>query len=380
MDRDKTFVGAIKNFPENLVVETNYHFTSSGRGGGGGGIASLLGGGAGDQLADPRSIPFKAVYTVFPLPTENGYVPRLADPRVGYFLTDFQEYNDDSREDVMTRYIYRWDMRKKDPSAALSEPVKPIVFWMDNAIPTEYRDWVKEGLQMWNKAFEKVGIKDAIVVNQMPDNADWDHADMRYNTIRWVESPNSGYAVAQFRVNPLTGQILNANITVDANFTRYIKEERRERVNPANFFEEPSPEAIADALKHPFRCEFGTGMVEQGWFGREAVSAFAQEYGIVNDKEYLHEYLREVVGHEMGHLMGLRHNFIASTYHTAEELKDAKLLTETGLHRVPDGVRPVQHLRPETEGRPVLFTDCRPLRPLGHSVWLYELQRTEAGR
>ena len=97
----------------------------------------------------------------------------------------------------------------------MSKPKKPIVFWLDNAIPNEYRPAVREGILRWNKAFEKIGIQDAIVVNQMPDNADWDHADMRYNTIRWVTSPNDGYAVALFRVNPINGQILNANITVN---------------------------------------------------------------------------------------------------------------------------------------------------------------------
>ena len=329
LDRDKTYMAALKNFPENLVVEMSYHYTGSGRAGAS--LAGLLTGGSGDQLADPRSIPFRAIYNVFPLPTDSGYVPRLADSRVGYFLTDFQEYNDDSREDVMTRYIYRWDIRKKDPKSALSAPVKPITFWMDNAIPTEYREWVKEGLLMWNKAFEKVGISNAIVVNQMPDDADWDHADMRYNTIRWVESPASGYAVAQFRVSPITGQILNANITVDANFTRYIKQERRESVNPASYFDEPTPEAMAAALTNSkTRCEFGEGMMQQGWFGMEALHAFSPQYGLVDDKEYLHQYLREVVAHEMGHIMGLRHNFIASAYHTPDELKNAALLNETG--------------------------------------------------
>ncbi len=325
LDRDKTYTGAIKSLPENLVVEMNYNFT------GGRATSSGAFGGVGDQLADARSIPFRAVYTIFPLPTDSGYVPRLADPRVGFFLTDFQEYNDDSREDVMTRYIYRWDIRKKDPKAALSDPIKPIVWWMDNAIPTEYRETVKEGLLMWNKAFAKVGISNAIVVNQMPDNADWDHADMRYNTIRWVESPASGYAVAQFRISPITGQILNANITVDANFTRYIKGERRETVNPASYFEDPAPEAAAFALKNsPNRCAFGEGMMQQGWMGIEALHALAPQYGLVDDKEYLHQYLREVVAHEMGHCMGLRHNFIASTFHTPDELKDAALLNETG--------------------------------------------------
>ena len=113
----------------------------------------------------------------------------------------------------MVRYVFRWDLRKADPNAALSPPKEPIVFWIDNAVPLEYRPAVREGLLMWNKAFERIGIKDAIVVKQMPDDADWDHADMRYNVIRWTTSPGYGYAVALFRANPLTGQILNAGIT-----------------------------------------------------------------------------------------------------------------------------------------------------------------------
>ena len=124
---------------------------------------------------------------------------------------------------------------------------------------------------------------------------------------------------------------MNANITVDANFTRYIKEERRERINPASYFDEPTLDTANAAKNSSVRCQFGEGMMEQGWLGIEALHAFAPQYGLVDDKEYLHQYLREVVGHEMGHIMGLRHNFIASTFHTPEELKDAQLITETGV-------------------------------------------------
>src|SRR5438034_7183662 len=121
----------------------------------------------------------------------------------------------------------------------MSPPKKPIVFWLDNAIPVQYRDAVADGLKAWNKGFEKIGIKDAIVVKQMPDDADWDHADMRYNVIRWSASPGYGYAVALFRYNPLTGQILNASITVDSSMTRFSKFERREIVDPAAYFADP---------------------------------------------------------------------------------------------------------------------------------------------
>ena len=182
MDRDKTYVASVKNFPENMVVETQYHFV-------GGGRMALLGGDGGQ--ADPRSLPLRVNYTIFPI-HDRQYRPRLADARIGYFQTEFQSFDDDSKDDPMVRYIYRWNLEKADPKAALSAPKKPIVFWLDNAIPTEYRDAVKEGLLVWNAAFEKIGIKDAIVVKQMPDDADWDHADMRYNTIRWVASPGVG--------------------------------------------------------------------------------------------------------------------------------------------------------------------------------------------
>ena len=321
MDRDKTYVASVKNFPENMVVETQYHFV-------GGGRMALLGGDAGQ--ADPRSLPLRVNYTLFPI-NDRPYRPRLADARIGYFQTEFQSFDDDSKDDPMVRYIYRWNLEKADPKAALSAPKKPIVFWLDNAIPTQYRDAVKEGLLAWNPAFEKIGIKDAIVVKQMPDDADWDHADMRYNTIRWVASPASGYAVSLFRVNPLTGEIINANITVDANFTRYIHRERKHTVSPAAYFDMlTAPETVTAQSIDPRKCEMAQGMMEQGWFGDLALQLMDGD-NKVDDKAYMRAYLRHVVMHEMGHIMGLRHNFIASTTLTATELADPKMIAKMGI-------------------------------------------------
>jgi hypothetical protein len=336
LDRDKTYLLSIKNFPENLVVETSYNFNRSG---GGSPISTFLGGAS--VLPDPRSATFHVVYNLFQLP-ENNYRPRHADPRVGYFLTEYQDFTRDGKEDLKVRYIYRWHLEKSDPGAPVSTPKQPIVFWLDNAIPVEYRDAVRDGILRWNKAFEKIGYKEAIVVKQMPENADWSHADMRYNTIRWVTSPNSAYAVALFRVNPITGQILNASITVDAGIVNFTKIERRVFVEPAAWFAEDSPENVAKrALKRKHRhhttglacadCDMMEYATEQAWFGQMALSMLAPTVSNISEKEYTLAFIRDVVAHEMGHILGLRHNFLASTVNSLEQLSDPQRVKQYGV-------------------------------------------------
>ncbi len=336
LDRDKTYVASLKNFPDNIVIESAYHFTKSG--GGGGGLAGLLGGA--NTLADARSAPIRVIYNVFMLPGESNYRPRLADGRVGYFLTEYQDWKDDGKDDMMTRYIYRWNLEKEEPSAALSKPKKPIVWWLDNAIPLEFRDAVRDAILSWNKAFEKIGFKDAIVVKQMPDNADWDHADMRYNTIRWVVSPDNGYAVALFRVNPITGQILNANITVDANLARVFKLERKHVLAPSAFFEaeiareegQGLAEKLAPAsLKHdPVRCNMAQEAMREAWYGMMALKFVSPLGAHISEKDYINQFLRYVIAHEFGHCLGLRHNFIASTMSSLDDLGNAQKVDTLG--------------------------------------------------
>ncbi|HLK57071.1 MAG TPA: zinc-dependent metalloprotease [Chthonomonadaceae bacterium] len=325
MDREKTYIGAWKNFPDNLVVETNYHFIGSLRSIPG---SSFLGGH--DQLADPRSIPLKVVYNLFPLPVDDGYVPRLSDGRIGYFPIEFQSFDDDSKANTKVHYISRWNLQKADPNLALSPPKKPIVFWLDNAIPLEYRDTVRDALLMWNPAFERIGIKDAIVVKQMPDNADWDPADTRYNVVLWIASESSAYARADPRVNPITGEILGGKIIVDANFVRGIKMERQTLVNPAAQIEDPNP-IPHQGNKSRFVCEMGEGMMMQAQFGWMALDMLNASVAPITEVEYTRQYLRESVAHEMGHILGLRHNFVASSYHTADELGNGDLIHKTGL-------------------------------------------------
>ncbi|MCC6445686.1 MAG: zinc-dependent metalloprotease [Armatimonadetes bacterium] len=323
IDREKTAFSHIKNFPENLVIRTAYNLAKAG-GPGMGGMPSGPGMGGRASLADPRSIPMEVTYNLFFLP-EKGYRPRLADSRVGYFTTDFQDFSKD-KDDQMTRYILRWNLEKSDPTARLSPPKQPIVFWLDNAIPLEYRDAVRKGLLWWNKAFEKAGFKDAVVVKQMPDDADWDHSDMRYNVIRWVASPDAGYAVALFRANPLTGQILNASITVDSNMTRYNLIEYRQMIDPLKAMDpDPLP---AD----PHHCTLAAEAPFQAWMGDAAIHLLASSKATkISEKQYANSFLTSIVAHEMGHIMGLRHNFIASTQHNLKELSQGKVMRQSGV-------------------------------------------------
>ena len=325
IDRAKTYFSAVKLFPDNLLIQTAYHLSRAG----GGGIPGV--GGAGFGQADPRSLPLGVNYNLWVLP-ENGYRPRLADPRVGYFTTDFQDLSTDA-DDTMKRFLFRWQLQKQDPRAELSPPKKPIEFWLDNAIPVEYRDAVRKGLLVWNGALEKVGFKDAIVVKQMPDDADWDHADMRHNVIRWVSSPSNGYAVAQFRVNPLTGQILNAGITVDANMTRFGKTEFVRAVDPLAALKEPDPDPTQLARdRFALRCNYAEQGLQNAWFGLTAMNLLAGPGSTrIPEKQYVDDYVTHVVAHEMGHIMGLRHNFIASTYNGIQELKQGDRLRQSGV-------------------------------------------------
>ncbi len=215
LDSNRSYFDAVKSFPLNVELESVYGFSGSG----GEDAPAFL-----EVLPDSRSFDLKIRYSLSQLPTDGGYRPRLADDRVGYFITAYQNLSDDSPRTPFVRYINRWHLEKQNPKATFSPPKKPIVFWIENTVPLEYRDAVRDGVLMWNKAFEKAGFKDAIQVQQMPDDATWDPADIRYNTIRWISTFDSGFiGLGPSRVNPLTGEILDADILIDASFARYMK-------------------------------------------------------------------------------------------------------------------------------------------------------------
>jgi hypothetical protein len=342
---EQSYFGNAQVFPENLEVQTIFNF--SGAGGGGGENQSP----GFESLADGRGFTLRVHYSLSQLPN-HVYRPRLADERVGYFVTAYQDLSNDNRNDPFVRYINRWHLEKKDPNAAISPPKKPIVFWIDNAVPWEYRDAIKEGVLMWNKAFLKAGFQDAIEVRQMPDNADWEAADIRYNTIRWINTVDGFFAMGPSRVNPLTGEILDADILVDASFVRVLKNEYRQIVQPSQANRRT---ALSKLIENHNLCGQG-GKNRQGFlsklsklageydlcYGIESANQFA--YGslamsLLPDgsptkeqmQDYIHQYLRLIIAHEVGHTLGLRHNFRGSTLLAPEEMNDTNITRTKGL-------------------------------------------------
>ncbi|QDT64391.1 zinc-dependent metalloprotease [Calycomorphotria hydatis] len=165
-------------------------------------------------------------YSISVIPNNPGYKPRAADSRIGYFTTAYDDlgiYND---EEVRTRYINRWHLEKADDDLKLSPPKKPIVFYIEHTTPIRYRRWVREGILSWNKAFENVGLSNAIEVYYQDAasgaHMEKDPEDVRYNFVRWLNN-NIGTAVGPSRVNPMTGEILDADIVLTDGWIRHFK-------------------------------------------------------------------------------------------------------------------------------------------------------------
>ncbi|HEX8461275.1 MAG TPA: DUF5117 domain-containing protein, partial [Segetibacter sp.] len=203
LNPSKSKYNTIRSFPQNTDIQVDLAYDNP---------APYNGGG--NDITDARYVRVRMQHTFIQVP-DNGYRPRFDDPRVGFFSQqkdDLTSINPVNYRDV----INRWNLVKKDPSAAFSEPVEPIVWWIENTTPVQYRQTIKEAGEKWNEAFAKAGFKNAVVMKQMPDNADWDPSDIRYNVIRWVSSASPQYgAIGPSFVNPRTGQILGSDITVE---------------------------------------------------------------------------------------------------------------------------------------------------------------------
>ena len=175
--RDKSTWAATKGFKDNVEIQVAATYASSG-------TREF------DTVADSRGVTINVHYSISRLP-RTGYKPRLADDRVGFFLTVLKDFSKKSRQDRFVRYLNRWDLQKAESGAEVSPPKRPIIFWLEKTIPFEYRKPIREGILEWNKAFEKAGFCNAIEVRQQPDDAEWDPEDINYNTFRWITSSAS---------------------------------------------------------------------------------------------------------------------------------------------------------------------------------------------
>jgi hypothetical protein len=192
-------------------------------------------------------------YSISVIPEHGSYRPRVADERIGYFVTAHSDYGKFKEKETRVRYINRWHLEKADPSLEISPPKNPIVFYIEHTTPIRYRRWVREGLLYWNKAFEKVGLSNAIEVYYQDEasgaHMEKDPEDVRFNFIRWLNN-NEGTAIGPSRVNPLTGEILDADIILTDGWIRHFWKQYRE-VLPQIAMEGFSPETLAWLDSHP---------------------------------------------------------------------------------------------------------------------------------
>lgn len=324
----KSSWAAIKAYKDNIELQLAATYAS-------GGSLSL------DSVADSRGVTINVHYSISELKKTN-YQPRLADDRIGYFLTVLKDYSKkDGEDDRFVRYINRWDLQKADPSADLSPPKEPIIFWLEKTIPYKYRAPIREGILEWNKAFEKAGFVNAIEVRQQPDDATWDPEDINYNTFRWITA-SAGFAMGPSRVNPYTGEILDADIIFDADFLNYWKQE----------YETFTPEGIAAMTGGPLDLKSYREMLEKmpehlrhgnhhadcslcqqasGQLAFGAAVIGARKQSPEDLEEMIMQALKDVTMHEVGHTLGLRHNFKASRMYSLKDLNNPAKTAKTGV-------------------------------------------------
>jgi hypothetical protein len=219
LDSSRTTWGSVKSFKRNVELQVQATFGSY--------SSSFFGGF--DGVIDPRGVTVVLHYGLAEMP-EGGYQPRYADTRVGHFLTAVKDFGRDNPDTSFVRMINRWRLERADGSnwkegGKLVPPKKRIVYWIEDTVPDEYRTAVREGILEWNKAFEKVGFKDAIEVRQQ-DGQEFDPEDISYATFRWITT-DVPFAIGPSRANPLTGEILDADILFDASFVQTYKQEHR---------------------------------------------------------------------------------------------------------------------------------------------------------
>jgi len=287
VDASRSFIEHIHPFQENIEAEVTMTYTNTG--GRGAAATGGRGGGLGGGTMRGSSATVVLHHSMVKLP-DKPMMPRLFDERVGYFTTNTTDYSRSEYKVEPTRYIARWRLEKKDPNAAISEPVKPIVYYVDAATPTKWVPWLIKGIEDWNPAFETAGFRHAIVGKPAPTNdPNWSPEDVRNSVVRWLPSTTEN-AVGPHISDPRTGEILNADIQFYHNVMTLARDWYFVQVGPLD----------PRAQKLPLPDEL---------MGR------------------LLEY---VVAHEVGHTLGFQHNMKASSEYPQDKIHDKNFVHTMG--------------------------------------------------
>lgn len=300
LSKEKTRITEFGNFPANTDVRVEYVFDNPKP-------VNL-----GDiDITDPRSVAILMQHSFLAMP-EPGFAPRADDYRVGFFTgqsTDLTSFSNAPFKDV----INRWRLEKENPDAAMSDPVKPITFWIENTTPVELRDTIRDAALAWNSAFEAAGFSNAVKIEVQPDDAAWDAGDVRYNVLRWTSSPNppfGGYGPSF--TNPRTGEIIGADIMFEYSFLT-------NRLRFSEIFDTAALPPVGQSgfgssgeagLHNGEICDLA-GLLQTNMMAARAMLV-AQGADEALTEKLVREMIYYLVLHEVGHTLGLNHNMRSS--------------------------------------------------------------------
>ncbi len=283
VDEMRSYLSDIKAFPTNIEARSLLTFRTSG--------GSLLGPGGPPSGGGSKSVTALVHQSLVMLP-EEPMQGRYFDPRVGYFTEAFTDFSHPRGWAEGREFITRYRLEKKDPAAEVSEPVKPIVFYLSQEIPEQWRPYLKKGVEDWAPAFEKAGFKNAIVCKDAPTKAEdpnWDPEDARYSVIRWVAEPVAN-AMGPHVHDPRSGEIISAHII---------------------FWH--------DVVK-----------LAQMWYFVQCSAVDEKARNLPLPQDLTGELLRYICAHEVGHTLGLRHNHRASQAYSIAQLRDPAFTAKNG--------------------------------------------------